>query len=321
MNATLPLLAGLLFGGGLAVMIVSIRRRSLRRVRDLRDILEVAYNDPSAAPPSAAGAGRLLARSGALAEKALARAGVMAGVKSRIERSDWDVGPGEFAAASLGAGLLGAIAGMSTGAVPLAVLLGVAGLVAPAVLAARSVEKRRSRFEAQLPDVLDLMAAALEAGAGITQALELVVEEAGDPVASEFGRALGATRVGAPLTESLEEMATRIGSRDLTWTVQAISIQQETGGRLADILHTVAGFMRAREEVRRELSALVAEGKLSAYVLGLLPFFVAGVILLFNPTYLNPLFSSLIGLVMLGGALVLMFFGFWVMSRIVKIEV
>lgn len=316
-----PDVAGaLLVGAGLFAVVVSYQARKRRRVRNLRELVEVAYLENNSGE-RAKETSRILARAGLLTERALGKSGAFARVTTRIERSDWEVTPGEFIAATLVAGALGAAVGVIGSSTGLAVLLAGAGVTIPYLVMSRSVERRRAAFEDQFPDVLDLLAAALESGSSIQQSLEVVVSEASEPAASEFARVLSATRLGAPLVDALKAMSTRLGSRDLTWTVQAIVVQQRTGGRLADILRTVGEFMRAREEVRRELRALVAEGKLSAYILGALPFAVAGFLLLTNPDYLDPLFSTLPGLVMVVGASVMMVIGFFVMSRIIRIEV
>jgi tight adherence protein B len=169
--------------------------------------------------------------------------------------------------------------------------------------------------------MLDLIAASLESGASVMRALELVVEEADEPMSSEFGRVLTATRMGTELSEALSALSVRLGSRDVDWTVQAISVQQRTGGRLADILRIVARTMRSRGEVKREVDALTVEGRLSGLILGALPFFIAAVMLIVSPDYLKPLFHETAGLVMVAGASVLMLVGFVWMRRIIRVEV
>lgn len=315
-------LAGaVLVGAGLFVAVAAAVRRSRRRVHNLEQLLELAYLESDPAAAASGQVSRLLARSGVVAERALGNTGLISRIRAKIEHSDWTVGPGEFVAISAAAGAAGAFVGAAAGSLPLALLLGGAGAAGPLVLVNRSVERRRARFEEQFPEVLDLMAASLESGASIAQAIELVVAESDEPVAGEFGRVLSAARLGAPFVDALTSMGERIGSRDLTWTIQAIVIQQRTGGRLADILRTVAEFMRAREEVRREMRALTAEGRMSAYILGALPFVVATVLLLLRPDYLDPLFTTAPGLLLLAGAGVLLAAGFTVMSRMIKVEV
>ncbi|MGH9164759.1 MAG: type II secretion system F family protein [Acidimicrobiales bacterium] len=314
----MTLLAALLVAGGLFVAIAARRAKSSRQVKDLRALLEATYieEDRPSGEVSA-----LLARSGLAAERAFRDTKVLANLKATVARSDWKINAGELLAVCAVGGLIGVLVGVSAGSIPIAALLGALGLFAPIGLVKRSVAKRRTRFEAQFPDVLELLAAGLESGSAIGSALSLVVAEADEPAASEFARVLAATRLGSPLVEALRDLAERLDSEDLGWTVQAIVVQQRTGGRLADILRNVAEFMRGREELRREVKALTAEGRLSAYILGALPFGLALVVSLGNPDYLTPLFTTVPGLVMLGGVGFLMSVAFVMMSRIVKIEV
>jgi tight adherence protein B len=309
-------LAALLLAGGLFLVWNGSRARHAQNVHNLRDVLEITYEE-GPKDMSAHEVSQLLARAGAVAELALDRTGLSARLVAKIERSDYSVRPGEFVAITGAIATAGFLVGMLAQSPPLAILLAGIGLVAPITYVNRSVNKRRSEFEAQFPDVLDLVAASLQSGSSMAQALEMVVAEADEPAAGEFSRVLNATRLGMPLVDALKVMAERMGSRDLDWIV----VQQRTGGRLADILHTVAEFMRGREEVRREVKALSAEGRLSAIVLGALPFALAGMILVLNPDYLDPLFTTIYGWVMMVGAGIMLAIGFIVMSRMVKIEV
>jgi tight adherence protein B len=316
----IPLLAGLLLATGIIVAVVGNERAKRRQVRDLRAVLDLQALSP-ARPEDADETSSLLARSGLLAERALGGASVFHRLASVLDRSDWTLTPGEFAVVcAVAAGLAGFIGFAALGVVVGFVAAGVA-LVTPYLLVLRSVTRRRVAFEAQFPDVLDLIAASLESGASISHALQLVVDEADEPAAGEFGRVLTATRVGASLPEALQEAAVRIGSEDLDWTVTAITVQQHTGGKLAEILRVVARTMRDRDEVKRELVALTAEGRLSAYILGGLPFALAGFLLMSNPGYLSPLYRDPLGLTLVIGASVLMLVGFAWMRRIVRVEV
>lgn len=316
----IPLLAGLMMAVGVIVAVVGNERAKRRRVHDLRAVLDLQSLSP-ARPENADETSSLLVRSGLLAERALGGASVFHRLASVLDRSDWTLAPGEFAiVCAVTAALAGAAGFAAMGPVVGLVAAGVA-LMTPYLLVLRSVTRRRAAFDAQFPDVLDLVAASLESGASVSHAFQLVVDEADEPAAGEFGRVLTATRMGASLPEALEEAAVRIGSSDLDWTVTAITVQQRTGGKLAEILRVVARTMRDRDEVRRELKALTAEGRLSAYILGGLPFALAGFLLATNPSYLMTLFHDPLGLTMVAGASALMLVGFAWMRRIVRVEV
>jgi tight adherence protein B len=135
-----------------------------------------------------------------------------------------------------------------------------------------------------------------------------------------FGRLVAETRLGDPVVDALARMAKRLEIRDLDWVVQAIRIQQTVGGRLADLLHTLADFIRAREEVRRDVAVLTAEGRISAWVLTALAPFMFLSIQVMSPGYMDPMFQGW-GLVVLGGTAALMAMGSVIIFRMCKIEV
>ena len=133
-----------------------------------------------------------------------------------------------------------------------------------------SASKRRKAFMAALPDTLQLMAGSLAAGYSMPQAVDTVVREGKPPISTEFNRALVETRLGVELEDALDGIATRMQSVDFAWVVMAIRIQREVGGNLAEVLTTVAATLRERERLRRQVQVLSAEGRLSAWILGLL---------------------------------------------------
>jgi tight adherence protein B len=246
---------------------------------------------------------------------------VLERLRGVLDRSDWRLSAGEFAVVSAVVGVLGALLGWLLAGAALALPLACVAAVTPYLFVLRSVTKRKVTFEAQFPDVLDLIAASLESGASLAHALQLVVDEADQPTADEFGRVLTATRVGTPLPEALAALSERLGSTDVDWTVRAITVQQRTGGKLAEILRIVARTMRERAEIQREVRTLTVEGRWSAYILGSLPFAVAAVLLTINPHYMSPLFHDPIGVAMIAGAGLLMLCGLVWMRFIVRVEV
>jgi tight adherence protein B len=238
----------------------------------------------------------------------------------RLERARIALRPHEFLLLWLAVGAAGALLGVVLfGALGL-LLLGLAGAVLPPAVVARRTRSWRRRFEAQLPDVLDLAASSMEAGHSLLTALQLVAEDADEPIGTELQRVLAETQVGRPLLDALDAMAVRLDCPDFTWTVEGVRIQLEVGGRLAEMMRTLASFMRAREEVRRELRALIAEGKLSAYVLGALPILMFLFMKLSAPKYIATLWTTGTGRGLLVVAGVLMAGAIGVMSRIVRLE-
>ncbi|MBA3268029.1 MAG: type II secretion system F family protein, partial [Acidimicrobiia bacterium] len=154
----------------------------------------------------------------------------------------------------------------------------------------RRISKRRRAFEEQLPDALTLIASSLTAGHTFLRAIQMMCEESEPPLAEEFSRVVSETRLDDPVVDALARMATRLEIRDLDWIVQAIRIQQTVGGKLADLLHTLADFIRAREEVRRDVTVLTAEGRVSAWVLTAMAPFMLFAIQMMSPGYMKPMY-------------------------------
>ena len=199
--------------------------------------------------------------------------------------------------------------------------IGAGVLIVAVVLVNRIASKQRKRFENQLPDTLNLIATSLRAGYSLLQAVEAVGQEAPEPTRREFGRAMSEIRLGRSVTDALQDIAIRIESQDFDWAVLAISIQREVGGNLAEVLQTTAETMLQRNRLRREMKALTAEGRISAIVLGSLPFFLFGIIWVVNPDYMQPMLESTSGIIAMVGAFVLILVGIFWLSKIVRVEV
>lgn len=203
-------------------------------------------------------------------------------------------------------------------AVALGVLIGWVGTM---LFVTIRVRRRRAAFADQLPDVLQLVAGSLRSGFSLAQALDAVVREDTQPAAGEISRALAETRIGVELEDALDRIAYRMASDDLKWIVMAIRIQREVGGNLAEVLLNTVTTMRERAQMRRQVRALSAEGRLSAYVLLALPFGMAAYFYISRPEYLVPLYTTFPGIVLLVIAVVFMALGSFWMSRLVKVEV
>lgn len=183
------------------------------------------------------------------------------------------------------------------------------------------IRRRRAAFSDQLPDLLQLMGTALQSGFSLQQALDAAARENAQPAAGEFARALTETKLGAELDDCLDTIATRMGSADLRWTVMAIRIQRGIGGNLAEILATIVGTMRERGFLRRQVRALSAEGRLSAYVLVALPIAVGTWLFMTDRPYMRLLYTTTLGLIMLGIAVALLVIGAVWMFKTIQVEV
>ncbi len=200
-------------------------------------------------------------------------------------------------------------------------LIGGAGATIPIMWMKVQMKRRAAKLHSQLADILMILASSLRAGHGFFQALDLVAKEIGDPGSAEFGRVVAEVRLGRPVDEALNAMAERIGSDDFKWAVLGVNVQREVGGNLAEILDTIGETVRERDAIRRQIKVLSAEGRLSIGIMASLPPLVALYIAKVNPGYLNLLFSTRVGLLMVGVAGCLMAVGIFWMRKIVNIDV
>ena len=183
------------------------------------------------------------------------------------------------------------------------------------------IRRRRTAFRDQLPDVLQFVAGSIRAGFSLGQALAAVVREGSQPAADEFSRALAEARIGLDLEVALDGVARRMDSVDLRWAVMAIRIQREVGGNLAEVLATTVATMRERAYLHRHVRSLTAEGRLSGVILIALPLLMGAWLFFTDRTYLIPLYTTPIGLVLLFGSLVLFVLGVLWMRVAIKVEV
>lgn len=208
-------------------------------------------------------------------------------------------------------------------ALPLLLRLALAGAAAtlPYLYVTRMRLKRLTRIEQQLADALDLMGRALRAGHAFPTALKMVGDEMSDPLASEFRAAFDEVNFGVAMPDALMNLATRVPSTDLRYFVIAVLIQRETGGNLSELLTSISAIIRDRIKLLGQVRVLSAEGKLSAWILSLLPFGAALIIHFLNAAFLELLYTDPAGRKMLAVAGVMMFVGVLVMRQIIRIRV
>ncbi|GAA1051456.1 type II secretion system F family protein [Dietzia natronolimnaea] len=248
-----------------------------------------------------------LSRRGAPGAGALERAGVKMGLQDFV----FLVGVAAVVTFALGLVAVGPVTGLF-----LAALTPIGAKFALDIRASR----RRAAFADQLDDSLQLMASSLRAGHSLLQALSSVAREAEEPTSEEFARIINETRVGRDLAPALEETARRMGSEDFEWVTQAIAINREVGGNLAEVLDGVGHTIRERNQIRRQVKALAAEGKLSAYVLMALPFGISGFLFMSNPEYISKFTEGLLGYTLIGVSVVLLVVGAVWLRKVVNIR-
>ena len=159
----------------------------------------------------------------------------------------------------------------------------------------RKGKKRLTAFDEQLPDLLMAVAASLKAGHSFKQGIQTLVDEAQDPAKKEFQRVLAEASLGRPIEHALADMAERLGSKNFSFIVTAVTIQNQVGGSLAGLFDMVADTVRQRQQFSRKIKALTAMGRASAYVLIALPIFLAMLLTVINHKYMAPLFFTSAG--------------------------
>jgi len=299
----------------------------LMLVRPKSALERVRYYDQMHETPDAATAGSEY--SSRVTSSMMGAVGYVAGkrgmgvfVYEQLERAGWPLRPTEYIAAHLLLVIVaGALVTWASGSLVIGVLAIVLAVIVPLVIVDGRIRARERAFESQLPDVLTLIAGALRAGWGLQQSIDLVVEQMAPPVSTEFARAQTEVRLGRTVEEALETVAQRTRSEDFSWAVTAIGIQRDVGGNLAEVLDLVAVTIRDRGALKRQIAGLTAEGRLSAWILLILPFALIALFMVINPGYLAMLYSSTLGLTMLVGGGVLLLIGALWLRSVVTIEV
>jgi tight adherence protein B len=232
------------------------------------------------------------------------------------------IGLGGAVLASAGAGLgLGLACFFFFHLLPLAAAAIVAGGMAPYVVLRIKRGRRLKGFNAALPDAIDLMSRSLLAGHSMGSSIELVAEQSPEPLAFEFVQVYQQQRLGLQFRDALLQMGTRVPSRDLQFLITAILVQKETGGDLTEILTRASYVIRERVRIEGEVRTHTAQGRLTGWILALLPVALLALISLITPDYSNMLFHDPVGQKLLGAGATLIVIGSLVIRKIVDVQV
>lgn len=206
--------------------------------------------------------------------------------------------------------------------VPVLALAGIPlGFFATGFWLKRRIKSRLHKMEAQLVELLQMLASGLRAGFGLLQALEASAEQIPAPLSVEIRRTLRDTAMGASVEQALTSLNERVGSPDFDIVITAIMIQRAVGGNLAEILDNVAHTMRERERIKGEIRTLTSQQRLTGYVIGGIPIGLLIIFLVVSPEFTMLLFTEKLGQMMLAAALVAEAIGFLIIQKIVNIEV
>jgi len=254
-------------------------------------------------------------------ESAFAHWKVWTRLERLVERSDLPIRTVELVYLMFGTMLVGALVA-TVAAQPTVIMLAVmaVGGLAPVSFVWIKAVRRLKAFENQLPDVLITLAAALKAGHSFKQGLQTIVDEGNPPASKEFHRVLAEGRLGRPLELALYDMSERLGSKNFDFVITAVKIQQQVGGSLAGLIDMVADTVRQRQQFIRKIKGLTAMGRAGAYTLVGLPFFIATMITIINPTYMDPLYHSHTGHMLIYTGLAMMAFGSLILKKIVSFK-
>jgi tight adherence protein B len=252
----------------------------------------------------------------------LERKGFAANTDDALARADLPLRVGEYLLirwlVALGLGFGAAMFfRIPLAAVPAAAI----GYMLPAVFVSFRTKRRAGKLDEQLVDAMMLMAGGLRAGYSFLQGAEAVVRELDNPIRQEFGTLLQDLRVGVQMEEALASLSRRTGSEEFDMMVTAVLVQRQSGGNLAEILETIAHTIRERMRIRREVQTLTAQERWSAYLVGSLPIVAFTFLTFVNPAYLDLLFATDTGRMLLAGSIGLEVLGFFIIRRIIDIRI
>ena len=203
----------------------------------------------------------------------------------------------------------------------LAISFGIMGFQLPPIIFKSLYEKRCSAFVDQMVDGLTIMANGIKSGSNPQQAMQRVVEIMGQPISAEFGQVITQTQFGQSFEEALNDLGVRIPKPDVQMFVVAINILKETGGNLSETFTTIVTTIRERQKLEKKIAAMTAQGIMQGIIVTSIPFILLGVFYALDPSHIEPMFNTTIGLLMLAGMLVLQIIGGVMIKKIVTIKV
>jgi tight adherence protein B len=204
---------------------------------------------------------------------------------------------------------------------PVALIAAAIGASVPFIIVKRRATMRMRRFEERMPDAIDLIGRAIRAGHPLSAGIKMVADEGPEPVNEEFARMFEEQRFGLAFDDSMFGLVDRVPLVDVRIFATAILVQREVGGNLAEILDNLAYVIRERFKIRRQLRVITAQGRMSGYVLAVMPVAVGCAIYLLNRSYMELLFTHPIGKIMLVAAIMLQMMGYFWIRRIVDIDI
>ncbi len=264
-------------------------------------------------------------------DKAIGERGFTRGIKARIAKSDVKLRVSEYIALRLlFAGAAGFLSYLIFDNILVVGIVGaIVGSFIPTIYLNYSARRRLRAFEDQLGQTLNLWVNALRSGYSVLQSMEAIATELPPPVSVEFERVVQEVRLGLSVPQALNNMERRVPSEDLDLVITAVNIQREVGGNLAEVLDTISFTIRERVRIKGEIRTLTAQGRLSGWIISLLPIALAFILLAINAQYMSQLWireDPMVGPIPCGWiviavGLIMMAIGIYAIQRIVDIEV
>jgi tight adherence protein B len=252
----------------------------------------------------------------------LRRSPRVSAIQKTLSQAGLNQRAGNFLAFCAAMGIVAAIAGYSFGKRPEFAWVGLlVGFLLPYSYASYKRTKRFEKFEELFPEAIDTLARAVRAGHAFTTALELITNEVSEPVAGEFRQLYEEQKFGMPVRDALFNLTDRMPLVDVKFFVTAVMLQRETGGNLAEILDNLSYVIRERFKIQRQVRVYTAQGRLTMALLMGMPPIIVAVMLVLNPGFIHPLFSDPIGHTLLVAGITLQTVGYFVIRKIIKIQV
>ena len=194
------------------------------------------------------------------------------------------------------------------------------GFYIPMIIVQLKKNKRMKLFNDQLGDTIVLISNSLKVGHSFLQAVDTASIEMPEPISKEFSKLVHEIRLGASFESAFDNLVQRVESDDLNLLITAVNIQRQTGGNLSEILDNISKTIRERIRIKGEIKTLTAQGKLSGIIVSILPIVIAAAIYMIDPQYLEPLYSTKIGLMLLCAAFFNEIIGYLIIHKIIKID-
>jgi tight adherence protein B len=312
----LPELSPLIFVGGLLLVYAALAM-VFTLVFKSRSAVPMSRRRPDVGPQTSSFT-RLTDQAVQVLNRSVRRGGTGILNRDKLDAAGLKKGPGDYVLMAGALTFAAMVVGFLTGGVFFAILLLVLTPVGLAVFLNVLVSRRRKKFDDQVPDTLQMFSGGLRAGHSLLRAIDAAAQESEVPMSEELNRVVNETRIGRDLGESLDEVARRTDNEDFGWIARSVEIHREVGGDLAEVLDHVGETIRDRNQIRGQVRALSAEGRISALVLISLPVVMFIGLTLFNPLYSKVFTSTLPGYFMIAAVVVLLSVGSFWLSRLIK---